>query len=369
MISNFIIYIPAFIAAFIITLLATIVVRRYALKHKYLDNQEVGERTVHKKSTPLLGGVAIWFGFTTVLLFYALFTDNIFGGYMLGKHVIAMVGGGLILIIGGVLDDKYNLKPSQQIIWPIASILLVIVSGVGIEYLSNPFGEVWQLDLVNWKIISIYGVPYYITILADLFTMVWILGMIYTTKFLDGLDGLASGICVIASIVLFFLSISEAVLQPETALVCIILAGCAGGFLVMNWHPAKIFLGEGGSTFIGFMLGTLSIISGGKIATALLVMGIPILDIVWAIGRRLWQKKSPFQADRRHLHFKLLDMGFSQPGAVIILYLFCIVFGVLALVLQGREKFIAISVLVIIMIIIGLVIFIVGKNKKRLKSS
>jgi len=189
--------------------------------------------------------------------------------------------------------------------------------------------------------------------------------MIYTTKLLDGLDGLVSGITIIGSIVLFFLSLTPGVIQPETALLCIILAGASLGFLFFNFHPAKIFLGETGSTFTGFMLGTLAIISGGKIATALLIMGIPILDVLWVIGRRLWQRQSPFRsADRKHLHFRLLDIGFSHRGAVLFLYVVSAMFGSVALSVQGKYKLVVLVVLVIFMLVLGAVVVLKARKKE-----
>ena len=158
-------------------------------------------------------------------------------------------------------------------------------------------------------------------------------------------------------------------MQPETALICIIFAGCSLGFLIWNFYPAKIFLGEGGSTFIGFMLGTLSIISGGKIATALLIMGIPILDIAWSILRRLWQKKSPFVGDKKHLHFQLLEIGLGQRQAVIFLYLFSLAFGLTAIFIQGKAKVIVLIVLIGLMIVLIGSILAIMKRKRQEKEN
>jgi UDP-GlcNAc:undecaprenyl-phosphate GlcNAc-1-phosphate transferase len=224
------------------------------------------------------------------------------------------------------------------------------------------------LNQFKFKIFEYHSIPYYLILLADLFTIVWLLGMTYTTKFLDGLDGLVAGISVIASVTLFFLSLQPNVMQPETALICIILGGASLGFLFWNFHPAKIFLGEGGSTFIGFMLGTLAIISGGKIATALLILGIPILDVLWVILRRIINRKSPFRtADRKHLHFRLLDLGLSHRGAVLFLYFISLTFSVVALLFQGKEKVLALGILCLLMVTLGLLL-VLGyrfKNKKQ----
>ncbi len=356
-------FIAALIASFAITLLFTYLVKKLAVHYKIFDKPSK-KRKIHKKNIPLLGGLAIFLGFFAVLAYYAVFNQQFFAGYMLPKHIIGIALGGLILIIGGIIDDKFNLQPKYQFIFPLIACIVVVCSGIGITYINNPFGETVHLDQFQIKLFSSNNLPYYFIIFADLFTLIWLMGMIYTTKFLDGLDGLVSGICVIASFILFFLSLNKEVFQPETALLCIILAGASLGFLIFNFHPAKIFLGEGGSTFIGFMLGILAIISGGKIATALLVMGIPILDVIWVIIRRVWKGKSPFKADRQHLHFRLFDVGFSQRSAVIFLWAISAIFGLIALFIQGKSKIIAFSTLVLIMIILAVSLVIFYKKKR-----
>ncbi len=361
-------FILPFIISFVLSLLFTFLIKKVAFKLNIVDRPYL-RRKIHSKDIPLLGGVGLFLGFFITLFYYSFFTERMFGGYMLPKHIIGIMIAGFLLIIGGVLDDKYNLSPLKQIIWPIAACLTMIAAGIGIDFISNPLGEAFQLDQYRFKIFEHNGLPYYIILIADLFTFIWLLGMSYTTKFLDGLDGLVSGISVIASCVLFFLSLQPNIMQPETALICIILGGASLGFLFWNFHPAKIFLGEGGSTLIGFMLGTLAIISGGKIATALLILGIPILDVLWVIVRRLLNKKSPFKsADRKHLHFRLLDLGLSQRGATLFLYFISLTFGILALLLQGKEKVLALGVLILLMIVLGLFL-ILGYRFKNKKSA
>ena len=261
-----------FLISFVLTLLITYLVKKLAIKLDIVDRPFL-RRKIHKKDIPLLGGLGLFLGFFITLFYYSYFTERMFGGYMLPKHIIGIFIAGFLLILGGILDDKYDLSPLKQIIWPIMASVVIITSGIGIDYITNPLGDALQLDQFKFKIFDYNGMPYYFIVLADVFTFLWLLGTTYTTKFLDGLDGLVSGISVIASVVLFFLSMQSYIMQPETALICIILGGASLGFLFWNFYPAKIFLGEGGSTFIGFMLGTIAIISGGKIATALLILG------------------------------------------------------------------------------------------------
>ena len=190
--------------------------------------------------------------------------------------------------------------------------------------------------------------------------------MIYTTKILDGLDGLVSGIIAIGAFIIFLFTISEQYYQGDIAIASIILFGACLGFLILNWHPAKIFLGEGGSVFLGFSLGVLAIISGGKIAIALLIMGIPILDVLWSIIRRLIAGKNPFKAgDRKHLHFRLLDLGLSQKKAVLIYYVIAGIFGLSALFLQSLGKILALGTLVLFMILILILFYYLDQKKKN----
>ncbi len=314
-------YIVPFIIAAIVAALFTIVVRWFALRKNITDSPDSSpERKLQTKPIPLLGGIAIFLSVAVVVAGYAFFSDRVLGGYLQSKYLIGIFIAGLLLMIGGYLDDKYNIKPSRQILWPILACIVIIVSGIGIEYITNPFGGVFDLESVQLKVFTLDGIPYYFVLFADMFALFWLMGMMYTTKFLDGLDGLVTGITSIGAFILFFLSLNQDVAQPETALLAIILAGATVGFLVFNFHPAKVFLGEGGSLLTGFLLGVLSIISGAKIATALLIMSIPILDVVWVIIRRLFhEKKSPFTtADNKHLHYRLLDVGLTHRQAVVV---------------------------------------------------
>jgi UDP-GlcNAc:undecaprenyl-phosphate GlcNAc-1-phosphate transferase len=286
-------------------------------------------------------------------------------GFIVPKHVIGLILAGLVIIVGGILDDKINLKPRYQIIFPLLAVLIIISSGIGITHVRNPFGGI--ISFVNWQFILFWyhGIPYQITLLADLFTFLWLLGMMYTTKLLDGLDGLVSGVTVIGSLVIAIVSLSKTVAQPNTAMVALILAGAFSGFLLFNFNPAKIFLGEGGSLFAGLMLGTLAIMSGSKVATTLLILGVPILDVAWVILRRIIRKVPISFADRKHLHFRLLDIGFTQKQAVLFLYALTALFGGASLFLQSFGKLIELIVLAIFMLILAGILVILYKYKSH----
>lgn len=332
--------------AFFLALSFTLLIKKLAVKLKIVDFPN--PRKIHQKPTPLLGGVAIFLAFslTMIIFWYFGYIEDI---KISSVYILSILISGLILIIGGVLDDVYNLKPWQQIIWPIISILIIVVIGIKVEYVTNPLGGVLKF-------------PYY---LGLIFAFFWLLGMIYTTKVLDGLDGLVVGITAIGSIIIFIVSLDWDIPSSGTSFLALILAGSVLGFLVFNWHPAKIFLGESGSVFCGFMLGILAIISGSKIATALLIMGIPILDVLWVIIRRIWQKKSPTEADRKHLHFRLLDIGLNQKQAVIFLYTLTTAFGVASLFLHSKGKVIALFILALFMVFLALSLVLIYKSKTK----
>ncbi len=351
-------YILLFLIALALSMLAVPAVKKIAWRFGVLDVPN-DPRKIHTKPIPFLGGFAIFISFFLTLVFYLKFFDHNFA-VIPARFFWGMFIGALILMLGGFLDDKFSLQPRYQIIFPILAALAVIFSGigVGITILSNPLGGHFNLAF------SVLGVK-----ASAIFIFIFVLGMIYTTKFLDGMDGLASGISAIAGLTLFFLSLTPRISQSITASLAIIFTGATLGFLFYNFNPASIFLGESGSTLLGFMLAVFSVLLGGKIATAILVMGIPILDVAWVIARRIWYGTSPFKADRKHLHFRLLDIGFSQRQTVLILYFIAAAFGAVTLFLQSLGKLIALLILLGIMICLAVASVVVYKEKTRVKSN
>ncbi len=361
------VYLAAFIITFILAVILTFIVKQLAAKFDIVDRPTVA-RKIHQTATPLLGGMAVFLSFTMVFVYYSFFTDWVIKDFIAEKYVWGIIIASLIIMLGGVLDDRYNLKPKLQIIFPVLAVLVIIASGIGIDHIRNPFGGVirfdqWEFILFHWQ-----GIPYKITVLSDLFTFIWLLGMMYTTKLLDGLDGLVSGVTVIGAVIIFAIAMSSIVAQYNTALIAMILAGAFLGFWVFNWHPAKIFLGEGGSLYAGLMLGVLAIISGSKVATTLLIIGIPVLDVIWVITRRILAGKNPFKfSDKKHLHFRLLDVGFSHRQAVIFYLLLTALFGGFAVFLQTFGKLIALIILLLVMLILGVsLVFIYQKKNSKI---
>lgn len=351
-----IVYFGSFALAFIISFVATFLVSRLAIRKKILDYPDQ-TRKFHDQPTPFLGGLAVYISFVLVTLIVGVLLGHFFGGNIPFRIILAIWFGGAILMVGGYLDDRYRLPAKYSIIFPVLAVITVVSSGISAVSIHNPFsGEIILLDNI-----LIFGLP----LASGIVVFVWTMVMTYTTKLLDGMDGLVTGISAIAAMVLFGLSLTSQVQQPQTALLAIIFAGSLVGFLILNFYPAKIFLGEGGSTFAGFMLAILAIVSGGKIATAVLVMGIPLLDAAWVVLQRLFNRQSPFKGDRKHLHFRLIDIGFSEPQAVIFLYVIAGMFGATTLFLQSMGKLIALGALVVLMLIMIVSSFLVYKFKKE----
>ncbi len=345
-------FILVFIVAFFLSLILTWLMRIIAWRWQIVDKPDLA-RKIHKKQIPLLGGTAIFLSFFIVLFF--LRTDLLIGNLHI-NHWLGFFLASLVLILGGFLDDKFNLSASQQIIFPLLAIATIIFFGVNIEKITNPLASGF-IFLDKWNFTWWHFGDYIInfSLISSLLIFFWLLGMMYTTKLLDGLDGLVTGITAIGAFIIFLFTISDKYYQADVALASLVLAAVCLGFLVFNFHPASIFLGEGGSLFLGFSLGVLAIISGGKIAIALLVIGIPAMDLLWTIIRRLYKGVNPFKvADREHLHFRILDTGLGQRQTVFLYYGVALFFGLGALFLQSKGKLLLLILL--IMVMFGLII-------------
>lgn len=333
-------YLYFFTISTLLSVIFTLLVKKIALRFNIVDDPSVSTRKIHKKSVPLLGGIAIFLSFFVCLFFSR---DLLVSGNLNVKHWLGFFTGALFLMIGGFIDDKYRVSAKYQLVWPILAVLSVIIGGVSIDRITNPMGGIIDLGVISGFIV-----------------FAWLMGMMYTTKLLDGVDGLVSGVAVIGSLIVFLFTLTTKYYQPDIAMASLILAGSAFGFLLFNWHPAKIFIGEGGSLFVGYALGVLAIISGGKIAITLLFMGIPILDLFWTVIRRIISRKNLSEDDKEHLHYKLLALGLGQRKTVLLYYIMAIVFGLSGLFLQSLGKILALVFLFVIMIFV--VLFL---NKKK----
>jgi UDP-GlcNAc:undecaprenyl-phosphate GlcNAc-1-phosphate transferase len=319
-------FLLTFAIAFLGSLLLTPVVERVARRFGFVDVP--GEpKHVHQVSVPRLGGVALFLPFLVAMAISLLLPIERKDPLELNRLAGLLVGSAIVFGLGA-WDDRRELGPLPQLAVQFVAASVAIRCGIVIAEIANPFGGMIELSL-----------PVTVG-----FTLFWIMGMMNTVNWLDGLDGLAGGVAVIASVLLF--AHSYRLGQYSVALLPLSLAGCALGFLPFNFHPARVFMGTSGALFLGFALGTMAIIGGAKMATALLVMGIPILDVGWQIINRLRLGRSPFLADRGHLHHRLLDLGLSQRRVVLLFYSLCAAFGALALILSsGFQKLLALLIM------------------------
>lgn len=327
-----------FLVAFLISAGLVPLVMRLARHFDILDKPTPEAKKIHRKPIPLLGGIAIYASIAVCTLILLSQTDLLTFGLMDDRQFAGFLLGGLLLMIGGALDDRFAMPPRVMIWFPIAAALIAVAFGVGVSKLSNPFGDPIELSSTA----------------SSLLTFGWLMIVMYTTKFLDGLDGLATGVSLIGVLMILLLALTPAYFQLDAAVFATICAGALAGFLIWNIHPAKIFLGEGGSTFVGFILGTLAVISGSKFGTALLVLSIPLLDVVWVISRRLFvERRSPVTGDRKHLHHRLLDMGLSHRSVVLCYYVVAALAGFSALTLQSRQKLFVFAIAGVLMLAIA----------------
>lgn len=351
------------VSSFSLALIFTWWVRKIAVKLGIFDYPD-SPRKIHNIPVPLWGGLALFLAFAANLAVFWrsgwLTGDRISGGQLFG-----LLAASALLLIGGLLDDKYNISPLRQLIWPLLAVFAVMAFGVQVGFVTDPQGGFFRLDTWSLNISPFENLRVLFFPLAQSITFAWLLGMTYTTKLLDGLDGLATGIVAIGALIIFIVSLSWNEPFSPVSVLSLMLAGVAFGFLVYNMHPASIFLGEAGATLLGFWLGVLAIISGSKIATTLLIMGIPILDVIWVIVRRVFfEKKSLAAADKKHLHFRLLDAGWSQRKVVMFLFFLTALFGSVALWQKTTGKIIALVVLLLVMIVLGTILVRVGHQNK-----
>ena len=333
----------ALAVAFLISFSATPAVIALANKIKAIDIPK-DERRVHKKPIPLIGGLAIFYGFVVSVLCFAVI-DEITMGILIGS---------LIMVTVGIIDDIRDLPAKVKLLFQIIAALIAAGFGVNIGYIANPFSQ--------W-----FG-PLYINLgwMAVPITVIWIVGVTNAVNLIDGLDGLAVGISSIASVALLALTIFSQNLN--TAIMTAALAGAGFGFLPYNFNPAKIFMGDTGSTFLGFVLACISVQGLMKMhalisfAVPVLILGLPIFDTLFAIIRRLLTGRSIMAPDRGHLHHRLLDMGFSQKQTVAILYTLTSILCLTAVVMSLKDTFRAVFLVLSVLLII-LVSYIVMESK------
>ena len=303
----------ALVVALVVALVSTPVVKNLAIKVKAVDVPKDGRR-MHDHPIPRMGGLAIFLGFLlSVLLFLEL-----------NPQMRGMLLGAVIIVVLGIFDDIYSLRAMFKFVVQIVAALVAVLSGNVIEAVSNP--NVFSADLyweLGWLKIPV--------------TIIWIVAITNAVNLIDGLDGLACGVSTISSMTLLVIALVAS--EPNVAILMAALAGGCLGFLPYNMNPAKIFMGDTGSTFLGYILAVVSIQGLFKFYTIIsfavpfLMLGLPIFDTCFAFIRRIAHGQSPMHPDRSHVHHRLIDMGFNQKQAVAVLYVISAILGLSAVVL------------------------------------
>ncbi len=332
--QNWLLYISAFAVSFAITLFTTPFAKKLAFKFKAVDYPRA--RGMNKEPVPLMGGIAIVLGFLGAVVLLTPFVSEF--------HTMKFVGfiiGAVIIVIVGMFDDVYELSAKLKLIIQILVAIIVVRTGTKLDFIMWPFWEVLK--------------PF-----ASVITVVWIVGLINAVNLIDGLDGLAAGVTSIASICLTILCILSG--NMLATIICACLAGSSLGFLPRNFAPAEVYMGDTGSTFLGYVLAVSSCIGVFKsyailsILLSVLAMALPIVDTSFAMIRRAIHHQPIMSPDRGHLHHRLVDSGYTSKQAVVALYCLSIGSSVIAVVIALQDYRATMAVLLIFLIIIMMLI-------------
>ncbi|SEO45356.1 glycosyltransferase family 4 protein [Propionispora vibrioides] len=319
-------YVVAFIVALAVAYFATPHIKDLAIKAGAMDAPDA--RKVHTSPIPRMGGLAIYAGFILAVVSSMQITHEIAG---------LLIGGTVILIVG-IIDDLKPLPAKVKLFGQILAAAVLVLFDVRIEWLTNPFGEM-----------------IYINYLSVPLTILWVVGLTNTVNLIDGLDGLAAGVSTIASITILLVALQQNFWS--VAIMMAALAGSAMGFLQHNFNPAKIFMGDTGSMFLGYMLAAVSILGMVKSAATIalivpiLALGLPIMDTAFAIIRRYSNGRPIFKPDRGHLHHRLLDMGLTQKQAVLLMYVISGCLGLSAIALTEVNKGLGAIIVAVVLVV------------------
>jgi UDP-GlcNAc:undecaprenyl-phosphate GlcNAc-1-phosphate transferase len=355
--------ITAFLVSLIVSIIATPFTIWLAKKYKWVDDPKKRPHPAHiqNRVIPRAGGLPIYIAIITGLLIFI----------PLNKAIIGIIIAITLLLIVGLLDDKFSdFSPFPRLGFQILAALTVVLAGIGITFITNPFGGILYLDAINIPI-YFFG-EHHILLIADLLALIWITWIMNVVNWSKGVDGQMPGVMTIAFLVIGFISyrffIQGDPNQFNIALIAFIVAGAALGLLYFNWHPAKILPAFSGSTILGFMLATVAILSGGKLATAIIVLLVPAIDFFYTFFRRIVSGKSPFFGDQKHLHHLLLQRGWSHQKISLFFMGCSTILGILVINLSSKEKLF--TLLLGTVIITGAIVWLQlfyfpeGKNKK-----
>ncbi|EAX47438.1 glycosyl transferase, family 4 [Thermosinus carboxydivorans Nor1] len=317
-------YVVAFTVALAVAYFVTPHVKELAIKAGALDAPDA--RKVHTHPIPRLGGLAIYLGFVLAVL----------ASMHVNREIMGLLMGGTVILVVGIIDDLKQLPARVKLLGQIVAAMVLLLFNVRIEWLTNPFGDMIYLDY--------FSIP---------LTILWVVGLTNTVNLIDGLDGLAAGVSTIASITILLVALQQNFWT--VAILTAALAGSALGFLYHNFNPAKIFMGDTGSMFLGYMLAAVSILGTVKSAATIalvvpiVALGLPIMDTAFAIIRRYSSGQPIFKPDKGHLHHRLLAMGLTQRQAVLLMYVISGCLGLSAIALTEVNKVIGMLIIVVLL--------------------
>lgn len=337
-------YFIPFVLALFISLFSTPLVKKLAFKVGAVDVPK-DDRRVHNEPMPSIGGLAIFISVVLVILIFL----------PIDKSILSILMGGTVIVMGGIVDDLREIRPRTKFAVQILAGLILIYGGVKVDFITNPFARNSSLIYLNWLSIPI--------------TLFWVVGITNTLNFIDGLDGLSAGVAMISSLSLMIVAGKFG--YTNIIILSAAVAGACLGFLPFNFNPAKIFMGDTGALFLGFMLAAISIegvmksVATIAVAAPILILGVPIFDTTFAIFRRLLNGQSVAAADKGHLHHRLLDKGFSQKKSVLILYSISAIFGIFAILVSKANSKQAVYLAVGMFVIAILIAIKIGLFEKK----
>ncbi|MEH7381366.1 MraY family glycosyltransferase [Bacillus sp. JJ1533] len=340
-------YTLQYLLLFIIGVAVSFILTPFVIKiaHKIGAVDVPNKRKVHTNTIPRLGGLAIYFGFVITFIMMSFFEDVSW----------SILVGATIIVVTGILDDKFEIKPIQKLAGQIIAALIVLFNGLQIKVITIPF---FSEDIqISWWI-------------AFLVSFIWILGITNAVNLIDGLDGLAAGVSIIALTSIFIMSLIIG--NEVSALLAIGLIGSTLGFLFFNFHPAKIFMGDTGSLLLGFLLSVMSLIGLKQVTFVTLVipiiiLAVPIIDTLIAIIRRKINRQGIMAPDKNHMHHRLLAVGFSHRKAVLMIYGIATFFGGSAILFYKANLLGSSLIFILLLIVIEFMIeklSLISKNYK-----
>lgn len=329
------------VISFLISFVTTPLVINLFKKRGWLDKRKKEDhpKHVHSKPVPRGGGISVFLSILVTSLFFL--TSDL--------HLKAILLAAFLTLLVGVIDDIFDISPYVRLVTNAIAAIIVIGSGIKIDFITNPLGGIVDL---NFKIGFIN--------LSNILTFLWILWCMNIVGWSSGVAGQLPGFVAVTSLVIGFLSLrfAQDIAQWPVMVLAGAVAGAYLGFLPFNFYPQKMMPGYSGKSLAGFFLAVLSILSGAKLATVILTLGIPMVDGAWAILRRVYQRKSPFFGDAEHLHHLLLKMNVPQPIIAILYWAFSIILGTIALSLNSKQKLWA-----LIMVVALIAILITGLRR------